>query len=59
MKLIRTPPVASSASTADVSMVTSEKPLGFGIAPPPHPPPIIVLSDTPFMVSRWSSVLPP
>jgi hypothetical protein len=59
MKLIRTPPVAAVASTAAVSMANSDVPDAFGMAPPPHPPPIIVLSATPFIRSRWSSVLPP
>ena len=59
MKLIRTPPVARLASTAEVSNTISLTPARLGIVPPPHPPPIIVLSEIPFIVNRWSSVWPP
>jgi hypothetical protein len=59
MKLMRTPPVERLASTADVSNNISLTPAGFGIVPPPQPPPIIVLSEMPFIVKRWSCVLPP
>ena len=44
MKLMRTPPVASSADTAAVSKTISCSPVAFGIAPPPQPPPIMELS---------------
>ena len=59
MKLMRTPPVARSADTEAVSNTISCTPVAFGMAPPPQPPPIIELSDTPFIMKRWSSVRPP
>ena len=52
MKLMRTPPVERLASTSDVSNSISLTPAGLGIVPPPQPPPIIVLSEMPFIVNR-------
>ena len=54
MKLMRTPPVADCASTLETSMANSAMPVAFGTAPPPQPPPIIVLSATPLTIMRWS-----
>ena len=59
MKLMRMPPVDRLASTDEVSKSISLTPAALGIVPPPQPPPIIVLSETPFIVSRWSCVCPP
>jgi hypothetical protein len=52
MKLMRTPPVGSSAETDAVSNTISWSPVAFGMAPPPQPPPIIELSETPFIMKR-------
>ena len=59
MKLMRMPPVDRLASTDEVSKSVSATPAWLGMVPPPQPPPIIVLRETPFMVSRWSCVWPP
>jgi hypothetical protein len=54
MKLMRGPPVESSADTELVSIVTSAAAPTFGVEPPMPPPACSVAVETPFCVTRMS-----